>query len=146
LAVLVIAVVLVALEAEILVGAVEGVRQSLGWSELFVGVIVIAIFGNAAEQGTAVLMAWRNKMELTVGIATNASTQIALFVTPVLVFASLAFGKPLTLAFEIFELVALILSLAIAGLIAKDGESNWYEGALLLLLYAIIGVGFYFHP
>ena len=85
-------------------------------------------------------------MDLSVSIATVASTQIALFVTPVLVLASVAFGKPLTLAFEIFELVAIILSVAIVGLIAKDGETNWYEGALLLIVYAIIAVGFFFHP
>ena len=138
--------VLVAVESELLVGAVEGARQSLGLTEIFLGVIVIAIIGNAAEHGAAVLMAWKDKMDLAVGIATISSTQIALFVTPVLVLASLAFGRPLTLAFEGFELVALILSVAIAGLIAKDGESNWYEGALLLILYGIIAVGFYFHP
>ena len=137
---------LVAVEAELLVGALAGVTKTLGLTEIFVGVIVIAIFGNAAEQGTAIIMARRNKMDLAVAIPTNASTQIALFVTPVLVLASVALGKALTLDFEIFELVALILCVAIAGLIARDGESNWYEGALLLLLYAIIAVGFYFHP
>ncbi len=146
LAVLAAATALVAIEAETLVGAIQGLTKTLGLSEIFVGVIVIGIFGNAAEQGTAVMMAWQDKMELSVGIATNASTQIALFVTPVLVLASVALGKPLTLAFEVFELVALILAVAIASLIARDGESNWYEGALLLLLYGIIAVGFFFHP
>ena len=139
---------LVGLVAEVLVGAVEGVTPALGIPrpELFMGVIVIAIIGNAAEHGAAIMMAWKNKMDLSVGIATISSVQIALFVTPVLVLASLAFGRPLTLAFEVFELVAIILSVANLAVLAKDGETNWYEGVLLLLVYAIIGVGFYFHP
>ena len=144
--VLVAATSLIAIEAELLVGAIESLTQTLGLSAIFVGVIVIALFGNAAEQGTAVMMAARNKMDLSVSIATVASTQIALFVTPVLVLASLGFGKALTLAFEPFELVAIILSVALVGLIAKDGETNWFEGALLLIVYAIIGLGFFFHP
>jgi len=148
LAVLIGSTVLVGLVAEILVGTVEGVTPSLGIAkpELFMGVIIIAIIGNAAEHGAAVVMAWKNKMDLSVGIATISSVQIALFVTPVLVLASVAIGAPLTLAFEIFELVAIILSVAILAVLAKDGETNWYEGVLLLLVYAIIGVGFYFHP
>ena len=146
LAVLVGATALVALEAELLVGSLEPVVRDIGLKEIFVGVIVIAIIGNAAEHGGAVLMAWRNKMDLSVGIATISSTQVALFVTPVLMLASVVIGAPLTLAFETFEVVAIVLSVAIVGLIARDGESNWYEGALLLLLYAIIGVGFFFHP
>ena len=146
LAVLVGATALVALEAEILVGAVEGATSSLGLTELFMGVMIIAIVGNAAEHGTAVLMALQNKMDLSVGIATISSAQIALFVMPLLVLASFAIGSPMTLAFEKFEVVAIILAVATVSMIARDGESNWYEGVLLLLLYAIIGVGFYFHP
>lgn len=146
LAVLIASTALVGIVAEVLVGSVESVTATLGLTEIFMGVIIIAIIGNAAEHGAAVLMAWRNKMDLSVGIATISSVQIALFVTPVLVLASFAFGKPLTLAFEIFELVAIILSVAIVAVLAKDGETNWYEGVLLLLVYAIIGVGFYFHP
>ncbi len=146
LAVLIASTALVGIVAEVLVGSVESVTATLGLTEIFMGVIIIAIIGNAAEHSAAVLMAWRNKMDLSVGIATISSVQIALFVTPVLVLASSAFGKPLTLAFEIFELVAIILSVAIVAVLAKDGETNWYEGVLLLLVYAIIGVGFYFHP
>jgi len=138
--------VLVGLVAEILVGSVEGVTANLGLTAIFTGVIIIAIIGNAAEHGAAVVMAWKNKMDLSVGIATISSVQIALFVTPVLVLASLALGEPLTLAFESFELVAIILSVAILAVLAKDGETNWYEGVLLLLVYAIIGIGFFFHP
>jgi Ca2+:H+ antiporter len=138
--------VMVALVAEVLIGAVEGVTESLHLTELFVGVMIIAIVGNAAEHGTAVIMAWRNKMDLSVGIATISSAQIALFVTPVLVLVSVAAGATMDLAFEAIELVAIILSVVIVSMIARDGESNWFEGALLLILYAIIGVGFFFHP
>ena len=148
LGILVGATVLVGLIAEVLVSSVEGVTLALGIPrpELFMGVVVIAIIGNAAEHGAAVMMAWKNKMDLSVAITTISSVQIALFVTPVLVFASLALGQPLTLAFEIFELVAIILAVAIVAVLAKDGETNWYEGVLLLLVYAIIAVGFFFHP
>jgi len=139
---------LVGLVAEILIGVVESVTPVLGVPrpELFMGVVVIAVIGNAAEHGAAVLMAWKNKMDLSVGICTISSVQIALFVTPVLVLASFALGQPLTLAFEIFELVAIILAVAILAVLAKDGETNWYEGVLLLLVYAIIAFGFFFHP
>ncbi|MEK6851641.1 MAG: calcium/proton exchanger, partial [Candidatus Thermoplasmatota archaeon] len=138
--------VLVGIVAETLVGAVEGVSATLGLTEIFMGVVLIAIIGNAAEHGAAIQMAWKNKMDLSVGIATISSVQIAVFVTPILVLASVAMGKPLTLAFEVFELVAIVLSVAILAVLAKDGETNWYEGVLLLLVYAIIGVGFFFHP
>ena len=146
LGVLIVSTVLVGLVAEALVGAVEGVTATLGLTEIFVGVVLIAIIGNAAEHGAAIMMAWKDKMDLSVGIATISSVQIAVFVTPVLVLASMAMGKPLTLAFEVFELVAIILSVAILAVLAKDGETNWYEGVLLLLVYAIIGVGFFYHP
>jgi|SRR3990170_1684845 len=146
--VLVGATVLVGLVAEVLVGSVEGATPALGIPrpELFMGVIVIAIIGNAAEHSAAVMMAWKNKMDLSVAITTISSVQIALFVTPVLVFAAFALGQPLTLAFEMFELVAIVLAVAIVAVLAKDGETNWYEGVLLLLVYAIIAVGFFFHP
>ena len=137
----------VALESEILVHALEGAVRDLGLKELFAGVVVVAIIGNAAEHGAAVLMAWRNKMDLAVGICTSSSTQIALFVAPVLVFASLFIGPTrMTLGFEPFELVSIALSVAILSLVASDGESNWYEGVLLVMVYAIIAIGFYFHP
>ena len=100
----------------------------------------------AAEHGASVMMAWKDKMDLSVGIATISSVQIALFVTPVLVLSSMALGQPMALAFEVFELVAIILSVAIVSVLVKDGETNWYEGVLLLLVYAIIAVGFFFHP
>ncbi len=138
--------VLVGLVAEVLVGAVESVSASLGLTEIFMGVIIIAIIGNAAEHAAAIKMAWKNKMDLSVGIATISSVQIALFVTPVLVLASVAMGRALTLDFEPFELVSIILCVAIVAVLAKDGETNWYEGVLLLLVYGIIGAGFFLHP
>jgi Ca2+:H+ antiporter len=137
---------LVAVESELLVGSIEAAQAALGLRELFVGVIIVAIVGNAAEHGGAVIMAYRNKMELSVAIATTSTTQIALFVAPLLVFASLIFRPLLTLDFEIFELVSIALSTAVLGAVAADGQSNWYEGTLLIMVYAIIAVAFFFHP
>ncbi len=138
---------LVGLESEVLVGALQGAIDRVGLNPLFVGVVIVAIIGNAAEHGAAVMMAWKNKMDLSVGICTSSSTQIALFVAPILVFASLFLGPTrFTLGFEPFELVSIALSVAILSLVASDGESNWYEGALLVMVYAIIAVGFFFHP
>lgn len=144
--VLFVATALVAVESELLVGSIEAARVQLGWTDLFVGVIIVAIVGNAAEHGGAVLMAYRNKMDLSVAIATTSTTQIALFVAPVLVFTSLLLGPPLTLNFEIFELVSVALSAAVLAAVAGDGQSNWYEGTLLLMVYAIIGLAFFLHP
>ena len=144
--VLVIATIFVALMSEFLVGSVEAARETLGLTEVFVGVIVVAIIGNAAEHSTAVLMALRNKPDLSVSIALGSSTQIALFVAPVLVFASYAFGKPLDLEFTIPEVAAVLVSVAIVSQIAGDGESNWLEGAQLLAVYAILGILFFFLP
>lgn len=146
LGVLVISTALVAVESEILVGSLETARQSLGLTELFVGVIIVAIVGNAAEHGSAVLMAWRNKMELSVAVATTSTTQVALFVAPILVFASLLAPRVMTLDFEIFELAALALSTAVVAAVVSDGRSNWYEGALLVMVYAVIAIAFLFHP
>ncbi len=145
-AILLVATAIVAIESELLVRSIEAARASLGLTELFVGVIIVAIVGNAAEHGSAVIMALRNKMDLSVAIATTSTTQIALFVAPVLVFASLVLGNFLTLNFEIFELVAIALSAAILASVVTDGQSNWYEGALLVMVYAIIGVAFFYHP
>jgi len=147
LAVLLGATALVGLESEVLVHALDGAIAQVGLNQLFVGVVIVAIIGNAAEHGAAVMMAWKDKMDLSVGICTSSSTQIALFVGPILVFASLFLGPTrFTLGFEPFELVSIALSVAILSLVASDGESNWYEGALLVMVYAIIAVGFFFHP
>ncbi len=132
--------------SEFLVGSIEAARQALGLTEIFVGVVVIALVGNAAEHSTAVWAAWKNKMDLSLSIATGSSLQMALFVTPVLVFASYAFGKPMTLEFSLPEIASIVLSIWIVGQISGDGESNWLEGAQLLSVYVIIAVLFFFLP
>ena len=143
---LLIATAFVAMISEFLVGAVEAARESLGLTEVFVGVIVVAIIGNAAEHSSAILMAMRNKMDLSLGIALGSSLQIALFVAPVLIFASYFFGKPMNLEFTIPEVVAVFGSILIVEQICSDGESNWMEGVQLLSVYAILGILFYFLP
>jgi Ca2+:H+ antiporter len=140
------ATVLVAVMSEFLVGAVEAASKSLGLTEIFVGVILVAIIGNAAEHSTAILMALKNKMDLALNIAIGSSMQVALFVAPVLVFASYAFGKPMNLHFTALEVVAIAASVAVVALIVQDGESNWMEGVLLLAVYVILGLTFYFLP
>jgi len=146
LAVLAGAVVLIALLSEILVGAVEPLVEAQGLSELFIGVIVVPIIGNAAEHLVAVEMAIKNRMELSIGIAVGSSLQIALFVAPVLVFIALLFGQQLTLVFNQFEIAALVAAVLITALIALDGESNWLEGAQLLIVYLILAIAFFFLP
>lgn len=130
--------------SELLVGAVETVTHHWGLSEFFVGIILIPLVGNVAEHVVAVQVAYKNKMDLSLAIAFGSSLQIALFVAPVLVFLSLAFGKELTLYFHPFEVVVLALSTLIAGQIASDGESNWLEGAQLLVVYVIAALAFFF--
>jgi len=136
----------VALMSETLVGAVEATAASLGFTEVFVGVILVAIIGNAAEHSTAVLMAMKNQMDLAVHIAIGSSIQVALFVAPVLVFSSYLFGRPMDLVFSTFEVVAVTIAAGVASLVAMDGESNWMEGVQLLGVYAILGLAFYFLP
>ncbi len=132
--------------SEILVGAVESVTETLGWSEFFIGIIIIPLVGNVAEHLVAVQVAIKNKMELSMAVSIGSSLQIALFVAPVLVFISLLFGDPLLLVFNSFELVALVGATFIAAFIAQDGESNWLEGAMLLALYLIIAIAFFVLP
>jgi Ca2+:H+ antiporter len=144
--VLMVATLFVAWISEILVGAVEASSRTLGLTEVFVGVIVVATVGNAAEHSTAVLMAMRNKMDLAVGIAMGSALQIALFVAPVLVFASYLRPHPMDLLFTTLEIVAVLLAVIIARMVAEDGESNWLEGTMLLMIYAILGLAFFFLP
>lgn len=132
--------------SEMLVGEIEAVTKAVGMTELFVGVIVVAIVGNAAEHSTAVLMARRDKMDLAMTIAVGSSTQIALFVAPVLVFLSVAIGRPMSLVFNAFEIAAIVVSVLIVEMISSDGETNWFEGAQLLATYALLAVAFYFVP
>jgi Ca2+:H+ antiporter len=136
----------VALISEFLVGAVESARGSLGLTEVFVGVIVVAIIGNAAEHSSAILMALRNKMDISIGIAIGSSLQIALFVAPLLVFASYLFGTPMNFEFTVPEVVAVVVSIIIVEQISSDGESNWLEGVQLLSVYAVLAILFYFLP
>jgi Ca2+:H+ antiporter len=136
----------VAYMSDILVGSIEPIIRQLGWTELFIGVIVVAIIGNAAEHTAAVMMATRNKMDITLQIAIGSATQIAMFVAPVLVLVSLLFQKSMSLVFSGFELVAIILAILISNLITEDGKSNWLEGVQLLMAYAIMAVAFFFHP
>ena len=137
----------VAWMSEILVGEVQETSLALGLTETFVGVIIVAIVGNAAEHSTAVYMAWKNQTDLAVGIAMGSALQIALFVAPLLVFCSyLRTTEPLDLEFTAMEVAALILAVLLARMVAEDGESNWLEGAMLLMIYAIIGLAFFFLP
>lgn len=144
--VLVAATVGIAYLSEVLVGAVEPVVEELGITEFFLGIILIPLVGNVAEHVVAIQMALKNKMELSLAISLGSSLQVALFVAPLLVFISLAMGHPLTLTFNVFELIALFAASLIAALIALDGESNWLEGVQLLGVYAIIGIAFFFLP
>lgn len=137
---------LIVLMSEILVGAIEASIATLGLTEFFVGVIIVPIIGNVAEHLVAVQTAIKNKMDLAMEVAVGSSMQIALFVAPFLVFASILLGHPMTLIFNQFELVTLGAAIAITALIALDGRSHWLEGAQLLAVYAIIALAFFFLP
>lgn len=136
----------VVIVAEFLVLALEPAIATFGFTHTFVGVIIIAIIGNAAEHSTAVIMALKNKMDLAFNIAFESSKQIALFVAPVLVLLSIPLGHPLTLEFSHMEVVGMAVGVGAATLIGLDGESNWLEGVMLLGVYAILGVAFFFIP
>jgi Ca2+:H+ antiporter len=138
--------VLVAIESELLVGSLEVATKDLGLTSLFTGVILLPIVGNAAEHATAVSVAMKNKMDLSVSVAVGSSLQIALFVAPVLVIAGWLMGKPMDLDFNPFELVAVSVAVLITNSISSDGKSNWLEGMLLLAAYAVVALAFYFHP
>jgi Ca2+:H+ antiporter len=131
--------------SEILVGSIEDASSAIGLSEFFIGVIVVAIVGNAAEHWVAVLVAIKNKMDLSVNIAIGSSAQIALFVAPLLVITSFFLGPgPMPLVFNGFEIAAIFLGVLVAYQVTNEGESTWFEGVQLLALYVIIGLTFYF--
>jgi Ca2+:H+ antiporter len=135
----------VGLMSEILVGSISEASEAVGLSEFFIGVIVVAIVGNAAEHWVAVLVAFKNKMDLAVNIAIGSSAQIALFVAPLLVVCSFFIGPgPMPLVFNGFELGAILLAILIAQFVTHEGESNWFEGVQLLAVYAILGLTFYY--
>ncbi|KAI8338959.1 Sodium/calcium exchanger protein-domain-containing protein [Chlamydoabsidia padenii] len=136
----------VSLHAEFLVGAIEGVVESWGIDETFVGIILLPIVGNAAEHVSSVTFAMKNKMNLCIGIAISSSLQIGLLVTPVLVITGWIIGQPMTLFFENFETVVLFSSVLIVNYLIQDGRSNWLEGVQLLSVYAIVALAFYVHP
>lgn len=144
--VLLIATIGVGLVSEILASTIDETGQKWGLSKVFLGVIILPIFGNAAEHSTAILVAMKNKMDLSVGIALGSALQVALFVAPVLVFASYLRAEPMDLVFTTMEIVGVILAILIARMVAEDGESNWLEGAMLLMVYAILAVAFYMLP
>jgi Ca2+:H+ antiporter len=135
---------LVALMSEFLVGSLDTAIASLGLSEVFVGLIVIPIIGNAAEHSSAVMFALRNKVDVTLEIAIGSSTQIALFVAPALVFISLLVGHPMDFVFSTFEVAAVAVSTFLVFMISVDGRSNWLEGAQLMGAYGIMAISFYF--
>ncbi len=144
--ILLVATALIAWLSEMLVHAVEPASKAMGLTDVFVGVIAVAIIGNAAEHSTAILVAMKNQMDLAYHIAAGSSMQIALFVAPVLVFLSYAIGQPMNLLFTSFEVITVGLGVAIVCLVAIDGESNWMEGVLLLAVYVIFAIAFFFLP
>ena len=130
--------------SEILVGSTEAAIHGVGLSQVFVGIIIVPIIGNAAEHSSAVMMAMRNRMDLAVSIAIGSSAQVALLIAPLLVFVGLALGQPMDLAFSTFEVVSVVLAVAVATSVLRDAESQWLEGAFLLLVYGMLAVAFYF--
>ncbi len=138
--------VLMGVVAEGLVHAVDAAGRAWGMNEVFLGFIVVAIVGNAAEHSTAVMMAMRNQMDTALNISMQSSVQIALFVTPLLVFISYGLGHPLDIVFTPFEILAGGLAVSVFSYLVLDGETNWYEGVQLLAVYAIIAVALYFLP
>jgi Ca2+:H+ antiporter len=145
-ALLAVATVLTAIAAEVLVGSIEHAASALGLSDLFVGAVVVAIVGNAAEHFSAVMFARRDHMDLSVGIALGSASQVALLVAPLAVLVSLVVGHPMALVFDHFELGAILIAVLGTCFLVLDGESNWFEGALLLAIYLIIAIIFFFVP
>lgn len=142
--ILIIAVAFIAYLSEALVHAVEPVTHELGLSEFFLGIILIPLVGNVAEHLVAVQVALKNKMDLSLSIAIGSSIQIALFVAPLLVLLSIPLGNPMALEFDQFETAAIAGASFIAAFVSLDGESIWLEGAMLLMVYLILGIGFFF--
>jgi len=135
----------VAWMSNILVSSIEPLTAQLGWSEIFIGVIFIAIIGNAAEHASAILAAVKNKMDIAVHVSIGSATQIAMFVAPALVLISYFFTTPMNLIFNTFELACIALATLIVGVVVQDGESNWLEGVQLLSAYVIMAVAFFFY-
>jgi Ca2+:H+ antiporter len=132
--------------SEMLVKTVEPAAHALGFTKVFIGVILVAVIGNAAEHSTAVLVAMKNRMDLSLHIALGSSLQIALFVAPALVLISHLTPHPMDLLFTSFEVVAVALSVGVVNLVAMDGETNWMEGILLVAVYLVLAIAFFFLP
>ncbi|MAD72696.1 MAG: calcium/proton exchanger [Euryarchaeota archaeon] len=143
---LVLATILVSWMAEVLVHSVESAAEQYHLPYIFIGVILLPLFGNAAEHFTAVSVAAKNKMDLSFAISIGSSTQIAVFVAPLMIMVAWMWGVPLTFEFGVLETIAVFLAVSIANLIAADGKSNWLEGLMLLSTYAVLGLAFFFHP
>jgi Ca2+:H+ antiporter len=138
---------LIAWVSEILVAAIEPSAHQLGLSNLFVGVFIVAILGNAAEHSSAISAAMKNRMDLSLSIAIGSSVQVALFVAPVLVLASYAIGSaPMDLAFSGGLVLSVLLAVLITGQVAGDGRSDWLKGVQLLAVYLILGLAYFFTP
>jgi Ca2+:H+ antiporter len=138
--------IVLAVVSETLTDALDPAAEALGLSPIFSGLILLAIVGNAAETMNSIRFAMANKMDLSFGIATGASTQIALLVVPLLVFSSFALGHPLDLLFSKFEVVAILLAVLVVSKVGSDGECNWFEGIMLVAVYLILAVSFFFLP
>jgi len=134
----------VVITSEILVGTVSIAAKEFGFGEVFIGAIIVGIIGNAAEHGSALILATKNKLDLSIGIASGSGTQVALFVAPILVIIGMISHHPFTLVFTTFELISLLLAVIILNWIAHDGKSNWFEGVMLTCVFIIIAIGFYF--
>jgi Ca2+:H+ antiporter len=144
LGILLAAAVAIGVVAEVLVSATEEAVKVLGLSEFFVGLILIPIIGNAAENSSAIIMAMRNRMDLAFNIAVGSSIQVALFIAPLLVLLGMVFHQPMDLAFTTMEVASIALAVTVTSSVIRDAETNWLEGALLLLAYAVLGVAFFF--
>ncbi|WNS76400.1 calcium/proton exchanger [Bacillus sp. DTU_2020_1000418_1_SI_GHA_SEK_038] len=141
--ILALATVAVAYVSENLVHTFAAVGETFGWTELFIGVVIVAIVGNAAEHASAIIMAYKNKMDIAVEIAVGSTLQIAMFVAPLLVLISLMFPVKMPLVFTMPELITMVTAALLMIIISNDGETNWFEGATLLAAYLIMGIGFY---
>ncbi|WP_077324657.1 calcium/proton exchanger [Virgibacillus siamensis] len=142
--ILAVATIAVAYISEHLVDTFDVVGKTFGWSELFIGVIIVAIVGNAAEHASAVMMAYKNKMDVAVQIAVGSTLQVAMFVLPILVLLSLIFTTSMPLIFTWPELISMVTAVLLMIMLSNDGDSNWFDGAVLLAAYFIMGIGFYF--
>jgi Ca2+:H+ antiporter len=136
----------VAFESEMFVSVIEEATQGLGLTPLFTGVILLPLVGGAAELVTAIRVAIKDNMDLSVSVAMGSSLLVALLVAPILVLVGQLIGQPMDLSFNLFEVVAITMAVAVANLISLDGHSNWLEGVLLLATYAVLAFAFYFNP